>query len=168
MSLNKIYCCRTCLKSEYWKCITDNEFSWKKMCLKNMGEQNPQRFFFYITTLNLKSCCRAPCAYSGFTCAQGTPCSCTERQNTGANDFSGEPHILQMGREDVSSPGLQPAGLASLVRGLCCLIHCFLGAILVLLYNYYYLSSRLLPDFCLMSCDIRKVQKLFRLHLFPF
>lgn len=34
------------------------------------------------------------------------------RQNPGAKDFSREPHILQMGREDVSSPGSQPAGLA--------------------------------------------------------
>lgn len=138
------------------------------MHLKNVGEEKPQRFFFYITTVNLKSCCKAPCAYSGFTCAQGTPCSCTERQNTGANDFSREPHILQMGREDVSSPGLQPAGLASLVRALGCLIHYFLDAILVLLCSYYDIFSRLLPDFCLMAWDIWKVQKLFRLHLFPF
>lgn len=92
------------------------------------------------------------------------------KKNTGANDFSREPHILQTGREDVSSPGLQPAGLASLLRALCCWIHIFLGAILVLVYNHYDLFSRLwlVPDLCLMSCDIWKVRKPFRLHLFPF
>lgn len=85
-----------------------------------MAAEKSHRFFFYITTINLKPPCKAPCAYSSFMCAQGTPCSCTEKKNTGANDFSREPHILQTGREDVSSPGLQPAGLASLLRALCC------------------------------------------------
>lgn len=157
--------------SEYYKQITANEVSWtKKMHLKNTGGEKSHSFFFYITTVKPKPPCKAPWAYSGFTCAQGTQYLCTERQNTGANDFSREAHILQVGRGDVSSPGLQPAGLASLLRALCCLIHVFLAAILGLLYNYYDLFSTLwlVPDSCLMSCDIWRVQKLFRLHLFPF
>lgn len=108
--------------------------------------------------------------YINFMLECETSC-CLETWNTGANSFSGEPHNLQMDREDIipglteSWPGVKSQ--ISLVLSFFPLVQSCFSYVIILIFSPSVIRLWSVHDLHLMSHDIENIQKFFILYFFP-